>query len=73
MKVMTNPDNFPVMINCAHGKDRTGVVCALIQGCLGVSNEQIAQDYAQSEVGRYNVQTISIPLIPISIRKVKIL
>ena len=32
-------------MHCAAGKDRTGTLCALIQGVLGVSREDIMADY----------------------------
>lgn len=35
----------PLVFHCAAGKDRTGVAAALILSLLGVSNEQIVQDY----------------------------
>ncbi len=45
-------DSSPSLIHCAHGKDRTGVVVAMILGCLGVSDEDIAQDYGMSYVSQ---------------------
>jgi protein-tyrosine phosphatase len=39
------------MLNCAHGKDRTGIVTALVLSCVGLDKESIATDYAASEVG----------------------
>lgn len=50
LRLLISDDNTPVLIHCAHGKDRTGVVIAVILGCLGVEDELVAQDYAQSEV-----------------------
>ena len=50
LRLLISDDNTPVLIHCAHGKDRTGVMIAVILGCLGVEDELIAQDYAQSEV-----------------------
>ena len=50
LKLLSDPENIPAMLNCAHGKDRTGVVCALVLGCLGRSKEYIAEEYAKSEV-----------------------
>ena len=38
------------MVNCAHGKDRTGLVTAMVWSCLGKSHNFIATDYAVSEV-----------------------
>ncbi len=38
----------PLLVHCAVGKDRTGLVVALTLGALGVAPETIAQDYALS-------------------------
>lgn len=35
----------PVLFHCAAGKDRTGVVAALVLGLLGASDEDILADY----------------------------
>lgn len=37
------------IINCAAGKDRTGVACALLLTCLGVPADQVIADYAASD------------------------
>jgi len=50
LKLLTDPDNIPALINCAHGKDRTGVITALVLWCVGWSKEEIVADYAQSQV-----------------------
>ena len=50
LKILSNPDNLPAMLNCAHGKDRTGLVSALVLACLGKSKEYIAADYSRSQV-----------------------
>ncbi len=39
----------PVLYHCAAGKDRTGVVSAVLLGVLGVADAVIALDYADSE------------------------
>lgn len=54
MRLLVAGDNVPMLVNCAHGKDRTGIIIALILGCLDVADEVIAQDYSLSEV-RYSV------------------
>ncbi|GAA2707689.1 tyrosine-protein phosphatase [Micromonospora olivasterospora] len=40
--------NAPVVVHCVAGKDRTGIVCALTLAALGVSDADIATDYALS-------------------------
>ncbi|XP_046337860.2 uncharacterized protein LOC124119412 [Haliotis rufescens] len=51
LKLMCDEANFPILINCAHGKDRTGIVSALILSCNGKSKQEIAEEYAKSETG----------------------
>lgn len=38
----------PVLVHCIHGKDRTGIVVALISLLCGVSSEDVVNDYAAS-------------------------
>lgn len=37
------------LFHCHAGKDRTGIIAALVLGAVGVSNVVVAQDYALSE------------------------
>jgi protein-tyrosine phosphatase len=39
----------PVLIHCAFGKDRAGLVTALIHAALGVQREDIVADYVRSD------------------------
>ena len=39
----------PVLVHCIAGKDRTGLVVALIQGALGVTLESVIEEYALSD------------------------
>ncbi len=47
-------DESPLVFHCAAGKDRTGVAAALILSLLGVSDEDIVEDYliSQSQVSQ---------------------
>lgn len=38
-------DSAPALVNCAAGKDRTGILCALTKHALGVSRTDIMADY----------------------------
>ncbi|MGE3619368.1 MAG: tyrosine-protein phosphatase [Acidimicrobiia bacterium] len=38
-------DGVPVLFHCAAGKDRTGVMAAVLLGLAGVADEVIAEDY----------------------------
>jgi protein tyrosine/serine phosphatase len=48
LKVIADRDALPLVFHCTAGKDRTGVLSALILGCAGVSREAIVDDYACS-------------------------
>ncbi|HUR50001.1 MAG TPA: tyrosine-protein phosphatase [Acidimicrobiales bacterium] len=39
----------PLVVHCAGGKDRTGMVIALVLDVLGVDHEMIVEDYALTE------------------------
>jgi protein-tyrosine phosphatase len=45
---LASDDAFPALVHCSAGKDRTGVVIALVLAVLGVPDEVIAADYALS-------------------------
>ncbi len=44
-EIMARPDRGAVVFHCAAGKDRTGVLAAMVQNLLGVSNDDIVADY----------------------------
>jgi protein-tyrosine phosphatase len=46
LRVIADPEKAPVIVHCMAGKDRTGTVCALTLALLGVSDDDIAADYA---------------------------
>ena len=40
-----DPANLPALIHCTAGKDRTGLIAALVQLLAGVSREVVVADY----------------------------
>jgi protein-tyrosine phosphatase len=50
LSAIADPAAAPVVVHCMAGKDRTGVVCALVLSLLGVSDDDIATDYALTQV-----------------------
>jgi protein-tyrosine phosphatase len=46
VKMLSNESNIPAILFCTSGKDRTGIVVALLLGLLGVPSEAIMNDYA---------------------------
>lgn len=48
LEVVADPSAHPVVFHCTAGKDRTGVLAALILSALGVPDDEIAIDYARS-------------------------
>lgn len=49
--VLAEPDALPAVVACSGGKDRTGVVIALVLAVLGVSRAEILADYHRSAPG----------------------
>ena len=45
LALVTQSANLPLVFHCAAGKDRTGVLAALVLDILGVSAELIVADY----------------------------
>lgn len=45
---LSAPDAGPALVHCAAGKDRTGVVVAMVLDVVGVEREAVVDDYAQS-------------------------
>ena len=45
MEVVLDESNWPVLIHCSAGKDRSGIAIALILEALGVDRETIMQEY----------------------------
>ena len=50
-RTLANPDNYPLFYHCRIGTDRTGLCAIMISGLLGVSENEIFQDYLFSNFG----------------------
>jgi len=48
VQLLAEPDALPAVFHCSAGKDRTGILAALVLGFLGVPREVIVEDYALS-------------------------
>ncbi len=46
--ILASLRTLPALVHCAAGKDRTGLIAALVLGSLGVDDDVIADDYAQT-------------------------
>jgi protein-tyrosine phosphatase len=49
LELLGDPDRLPVVVYCAAGKDRTGVLIAIVLRLLGVEPPTVAADYALSD------------------------
>ena len=50
LRLLADAEALPAVFHCTAGKDRTGVLAALVLGHLGVPDEAVADDYALTEV-----------------------
>ena len=51
IRTLALPGALPGVFHCAAGKDRTGILAALVLGALGVPHEVIIADYALTQAG----------------------
>jgi hypothetical protein len=48
VRLLGGPDAGPALVHCAAGKDRTGVLVAIVLDAIGVEREAVIADYALS-------------------------
>jgi protein-tyrosine phosphatase len=48
VRALAHDASLPALVHCTAGKDRTGLVVALLQSWLGVADDVVAADYALS-------------------------
>lgn len=47
-KLLASEDNYPLLFHCSAGKDRTGILTALLLEMLGADRDTIMDDYLES-------------------------
>jgi protein-tyrosine phosphatase len=47
--ILSDKNNYPILMNCYMGKDRSGIAAALVLAALDVDWEQIVDDYVLSD------------------------
>lgn len=52
---LSDKNNYPILLHCTHGMDRTGTVCYLLEALLGVSEEDLMRDYQLSALYHGNL------------------
>ena len=55
LDLLADPANLPAIFHCSVGKDRTGVLAAVVLGLLGVPDEVIVDDYALSKAAMVRI------------------
>lgn len=50
LALLAEPERYPAAFFCSAGKDRTGVLAAIVLSIAGVEGEEIARDYARTDV-----------------------
>jgi protein-tyrosine phosphatase len=48
LKMIADPKNYPLVFHCAIGKDRTGILSAILLSILEIDDEMIIEDYTLS-------------------------
>lgn len=46
--ILSNTNNLPALVHCVYGKDRTGTLCYILEGILGVSDDDKLKDWETS-------------------------
>jgi protein-tyrosine phosphatase len=54
IRILADPERLPALVHCAAGKDRTGVLVALLLRALDVPEEDVVADFALTGILRPN-------------------
>jgi len=64
LSIAADPRSYPLVFHCAAGKDRTGIVAAIILSLLEVSREDITADYMLTAPAMERMVTTLIQAAP---------
>jgi len=56
-EILAQPKRYPIVFHCTGGADRTGTLAYLINGFLGVSDDELINDYEFSSFSYYGVRS----------------
>lgn len=62
LKIAANPDAPALVQHCRGGKDRTGYGCALLLGTLGVTKDQLVEDYMLTYTNRLERNNVKMEI-----------
>jgi protein-tyrosine phosphatase len=55
LEILSSASEYPALLHCSAGKDRTGILSAVLLGLLGVPDDTIVADYALSARGMHRL------------------
>jgi protein-tyrosine phosphatase len=64
LSLAADPRSYPLVFHCAAGKDRTGIVAAIILSLLDVSRDDITADYMLTAPAMERMVTTLIEAVP---------
>jgi protein-tyrosine phosphatase len=57
LEIIADPQYHPVLFHCGAGKDRTGVLAAMVLDLLGVADADIIEDYAYTDTSMAEIRS----------------